>query len=181
MDAATGKELWRIPWPSEYKIIAATPVVDGHRVFISSGYTPGTCGVIDVGSDKAKLLWQNKNLKNHVASSVIWQGHIYGIHGQLGARNAQLKCLDLMTGQEKWRQAGFGTGALTLADGKLIVQGETGEVAIVEASPQGFKALARFRLFSEGRSWVEPVLSHGRLYCKTNQGELYCLDVRGKP
>ena len=179
VDAGSGAELWRVPWPTEYECAAATPIVDGNKLFISTGYGPGLSGVIQLDAGKPAILWQNKSLKNHFSSSVIWQGYVYGFSGQGGDANAQLKCLDLQTGAEKWKHTGFGAGSLILADGKLIVLGESGDLAVAPASPEGFTPIAQAHVVGS-RCWNEPVLSHGLLYCKNNQGDLVCLDLRGQ-
>ena len=63
-----------------------------------------------------------------------------------------------------------------LANGKLIIQGEKGDVVIAEPSPTGFKELARAKVLT-GKCWVVPVLANGRLYVRNNAGDLICLDL----
>jgi len=67
---------------------------------------------------------------------------------------------------------------LIVADGKLIVLGERGNLAIAPASPRGFAPTAR-ALVLDGQCWSIPVLSGGRLYVRNREGTLKCLDVRG--
>ncbi|MCX7827051.1 MAG: PQQ-like beta-propeller repeat protein, partial [Verrucomicrobiae bacterium] len=69
--------------------------------------------------------------------------------------------------------------SLMLADDKLIVLTETGELIICKAQPTRFESLARAKVL-DGRCWVVPVLANGRLYCRNNQGTLVCLDLSGK-
>jgi outer membrane protein assembly factor BamB len=178
IDPADGTELWRIAWPTLYECAAATPVVEGDKIFISSGYGPGQDGVIQLDGLHAAVLWRNASLKNHTATSVIWKGCIYGIDGQVNNANAALKCLDLQTGAEKWSYRGLGAGTLILAAGKLLVLGEKGDLAVAPAVPEGFTPTSQAHVI-DGHCWIEPVLSHGRLYVKSNQGDLVCLDLRG--
>ena len=52
---------------------------------------------------------------------------------------------------------------------------------IVEATPTGFKELAKAQVLNNKQNtWVEPVYSNGLLYCKNNSGQLVCLDLSGK-
>jgi len=88
-----------------------------------------------------------------------------------------LKCLDFKTGQRKWSKTGLGTGSLMLADGKLIILSDRGELVIAEATPSGFKQVSRAKILN-GRCWNMPVLSGGRIYCRSFEGVLVCLDVR---
>ena len=103
---------------------------------------------------------------------VLIGSHLYGIDGD--ARRFTLKCVELATGKEKWK--GENISALMAADGKLICQGETGELFIVAADPGGYKKLAQANIFREV-SWSTPVLANGRIYCRGSRGSLVCLDV----
>src|SRR5262249_47808321 len=55
-----------------------------------------------------------------------------------------------------------------------------GVVALVEASPSGYKEVGSFRVpKTAGPSWAHPVVSGGRLYLREGD-RLYCYDVRAK-
>jgi hypothetical protein len=68
-------------------------------------------------------------------------------------------------------------------DGTLIVcDGHTGEIAMVAASPDGYKELGRTTLMRDNgeqkdKFWTPPILSDGRLLVRT-RARLLCLDVR---
>ena len=53
------------------------------------------------------------------------------------------------------------------------------ELLVAEASPAGFKQLARAQVLG-GQTWVCPVLCEGRIYCRNNAGTLICLDLKGR-
>jgi len=127
----TGEILWRHTWKTSYDINSADPIVVGDMIFISSGYNKG-CALLKIDGDKVTEVYNNKNMRNQCNCSVLWKGHLYGFDGQVGGKG-KLTCLDVKTGQVKWAQGGLGTGSLMLADGKLIVLGEKGKLAIVEA------------------------------------------------
>jgi outer membrane protein assembly factor BamB len=103
---------------------------------------------------------------------------LYGVDGQVGG-GGQISCLDVKTGEVKWTQKGLGTGSLMLADGKLIVLGESGDLVIADASPDGYKELAKAKVLTD-TCWTMPVLSGGRIYCRNHKGDMVCLDVSGK-
>ena len=107
-------------------------------------------------------------MRNHFNSCVLWKGFLYGFD------ESKLTCLDFATGDVKWSQDDLGKGSLMLADGKLIVQSETGDLVVADASPVAFKESARAKVL-EKRCWVVPVLANGRLYCKNNIGDLVAL------
>lgn len=170
--ARDGKEVWRFPWKTQYDVNAADPILFDGKVFISSGYNHGG-GVFDVGSNPPKEIWNNKNMRNHMNSSVLWQGHVYGVDEN------QLRCLDFNTGQVKWTDKASGKGSLMLADGKLIVLSDKGELIVADASPSGFKPLSRKQVLG-GKCWTVPVLANGKIYCRNAAGDVVCLDVSGK-
>jgi outer membrane protein assembly factor BamB len=175
VDPRTGREAWRIRWITEFGVNAADPVVEGDRLFLSSGYRKGAA-LFRLGTGGPAAAWQNKAMCNQMNSCVLLGGHLYGVDGNTTDR-AKLKCLELATGQEKWSEAGVGSGSVAAADGKLIVLGDRGELMVAPASPEGFKPTARARVL-QAKCWTVPVLAHGRIYCRDARGEVVCLDVR---
>jgi len=167
-----GRPYWQYPWQTQYDVNAADPIFSGDTVFISSNYNRG-CVLLRVGGRRPSVVWQNRNMRNHFNSCVLVGGHLYG-----NDENT-LKCIDLATGAERWRLRGIGKGGLIAADGKLIVLTERGELLIVAATPDRCTELARAQVM-RGTCWTHPVLANGLLYCRSREGELVCLDVRGK-
>lgn len=167
-----GKELWRFPWKTDYDVNAADPVLAGSKVFISSGYNHGG-GVFDVSARPAKKIWENKNMRNHFNSCVLWQGHLYGVDEK------ELRCLVFDTGEVKWSEKSVGKGSLMMADGKLIVLSEKGELMVAEASAAAFKPISRAQVLG-GKCWSTPVLANGKIYCRNAAGDVVAVDVSGK-
>ncbi len=174
LNPTTGEVMWKFPWKTNYDINAADAVIFGDKIFISSGYGKG-CALLKVSGNDVTKVWQNKNMKNQINCSVLWEGHIYGFDGQVGGKG-KLTCLDLATGEKKWSQGGMGTGSLMLAEGKLIILGEKGRLVIAEASPEEYKELASAKILT-GKCWTTPVLANGRIYARNAAGQLVCVDV----
>jgi outer membrane protein assembly factor BamB len=172
-----GKELWRYPWKTEWDVNAADPIISGGKIFISSGYNHGGA-LIDVSSGKPKLVWENKNMRNHFNSCVLLGSFLYGFDGDAGKATTTLKCIELVSGTVKWAEK-TGIGGLMAADGKLLVLTEKGELMAVEATPAGFKPIARAQVLG-GKCWTTPVLANGQIFCRNAKGDLVCLDVSGK-
>jgi outer membrane protein assembly factor BamB len=179
---ADGAVCWRYPWETDHGVNAATPLHFRARVgdatddylFISSGYGKG-CAVIKVrpgltGSPEVATVYAGEQMCNHFASCVRHKDHLYGFHEGL------LACMDLRTGKVAWTQQGFAKGSLLVADGHLIVLGEKGQLALVEATPEGYREKASFDV-TRRRCWTVPVLAGGRLYVR-HQKEIVCLDLR---
>jgi outer membrane protein assembly factor BamB len=110
-------------------------------------------------------------------SGVVYGDHVYCVSEK---GSGQLMCFALKDGSLAWSNPDFARyGTLMIADGKLIVLDEEGELVIAAATPNGYQELARTKLF-ESRCWVMPVLANGRIYARSNQGEMVCLDVRSQ-
>ena len=120
--------------------------------------------------------WRHRDMRNQMNPSLLIDGHLYGIDGDEGKDGTGLKCLDLATGAARWTDAATGHGALTAADGKLIVLTESGELQIGSASPDGFAPTSKTPLFGP-KGWTVPVLSHGRIYCRNSKGDVVVVGV----
>ena len=68
-------------------------------------------------------------MKNKFNSSVLHNGYVYGLDEGI------LSCLDVNTGERKWKDGRYGYGQVLLAGGHLIVTSDNGEIALVKASP----------------------------------------------
>ncbi|HKO95529.1 MAG TPA: PQQ-binding-like beta-propeller repeat protein [Pyrinomonadaceae bacterium] len=155
-----GALLWSHPWDTSMGINASQPIVVGaNRFFISSGYGKGAALIEVSGSGKsfnARAIWENTSMKNKFNSSVVYQGHAYGLDEGI------LTCVDVNTGERKWKGGRYGYGQVVLASGHLIVMTETGELVLVRATPQQHTEVARFQAL-QGKSWNYPALAGGRL------------------
>lgn len=170
-----GRLLWRVPWKTDWDVNAATPIfVAPDKLYVSSGYDTGAAllkiSVVE-GRVGAEEVWQNRKMKNTFSSSVLHNGHIYGFD------KAVLKCIVAATGEEKWKESGFGHGSLILADGQLVVLTERGKLLLVEATPAAYREKGSSQILS-GKCWTAPTLANGRLYLR-NEEELLALDWTG--
>lgn len=155
--ASSGKQLWRVPWVTGCDVNAATPLVDGNRIIIASGYGHGCAGV-QVSGNSAKIVWQNKAIQAHFSSPALYQGKVYGI-GDPG----NLVCLDPQDGKVLWQQSGFEKGGLIVAYGYLLAfQGGDGALVLVKASPAKYEEMGRFTPLG-GQSWTAPIIARGKL------------------
>ncbi len=175
VNVRTGKEWWRINWPTQYGVNAADPIVAGDQVLISSGYNKGTA-LFPMTAGEPKPVWKNKVLRTQINSAVLIDGFVYGIDGDSGGR-AKLTCVDWKTGSVRWTEPSVGFGSLMAANGRLIVLSDEGELMIAPASPEKFAPSAKAKIL-DGKCWTVPVLANGRLYCRSAAGDLVCVDLR---
>lgn len=171
LDGKTGKEVGTFPWPTNYGVNATTPIVFENKVFLSTGYNQGGSLVEIQPTGEIKEIWHNRLMRNHINTCVLWNGYIYGFD------ESTLKCINAKTGEDVWKERDLGKGSLMLADGKLIVLSETGELIVANASEKGFTPIGRKKVLS-GKCWTIPVLSNAMIYCRNAAGDLICLDVQ---
>ena len=55
-----------------------------------------------------------------------------------------------------------------------------GELVLAEATPDAYKEIGRWAL-PKNVFWAFPALSDGRLYCRDNDGNVYCVQVGEGP
>jgi outer membrane protein assembly factor BamB len=172
-----GSLLWSYAWDTDMGINVSQPiVVDKNRFFISSGYGKGAALVelkANGNTFTPATIWQNTNMRNKFNSSVLHNGYIYGLDEGI------LVCLDVNTGERKWKEGRFGFGQVILASGHLIVtQGDTGEVALIKATPDKYTEVARFTAL-QGRTWNYPAIADGRLLLR-NSSEMAAYDISAR-
>ncbi len=172
LDPATGQHLWEYPWTNQYKINVAQPMLFGNHLFLSSGYDSG-CVLIDpttLQEGKPADVWPpNKNLKLKFNEAVQRENHVYGLDDGI------LACIDVKTGKRLWKGGRYRHGQVLLWGNKLIVQAESGDVAVVEASPKEFKEVTRLAALTD-RTWNLPIVNRGRLYAR-NASEAVCYEL----
>jgi outer membrane protein assembly factor BamB len=163
---------------AQASVSAASPVVAGDRVFLSTAYGTGAV-LLDLKSGKPVEVWAgNDTLSCHYNTPLLVKGHLYGIDGRQEGGQAALRCVEWGTGKVKWTKEGFGCAGLIHADGVLIACPENGDVVLIDPSPDGYKELARAAVLdSPVRSL--PALSGGRLFVRDGK-KLVALEVGKK-
>ena len=123
-----GTLLWEYPWvtSSGPPNISMPVVVGGDQLFFSAGYGHGGA-LIDIvetgGQLSARERWRTTRMKNRFSTSVLYEGHLYGLDESI------LACIDAETGELAWKGGRYGHGQLLLADGHLVVLTERGDGA----------------------------------------------------
>jgi outer membrane protein assembly factor BamB len=179
--AENGQLLWKAQRRGSTAVIA-TPIAWENYVYVTSSYGIG-CNLFKVtvaGSEfKAEEVYENKVMANHHGGVVSVGNHVYGYSG-----DKAWICQEFKTGKMVWEEKGkLGKGSLVYADGHLYLRSEGGKgtVALVEATPSGYKEKGRFDQpgRSDKNSWPHPVIADGKLYLR-DQDLLLCYDVKQK-
>jgi outer membrane protein assembly factor BamB len=166
-----GALLWNQSWATDMGINVSQPImVDKNHFFISSGYGKGASLVEVTGSGNslaARTVWENINMKNKFNSSVLHDGYVYGLDEGI------LTCLNVSTGERQWKGGRYGYGQVIVASGHLIVLSDTGDLALVKASPAAYAEVARFSAL-QGQTWNYPAIAGGLLFVRNaNQMAAY--------
>jgi outer membrane protein assembly factor BamB len=97
--------------------------------------------------------WTTNGMKPYFNDYVIHKGHVYGFDNNI------LACIDLADGKRKWKGGRYGNGQmLLLADQDLLlVTSEEGELALVSATTDQYREIAKIPLF-DAKTWNHPVI-----------------------
>jgi outer membrane protein assembly factor BamB len=171
--AADGRLLWKYERVSNGTASIPTPIVDGDYVFCSSGYGVGAALLHlqkdgdGVRADEVYFLPGNK-FQNHHGGMIRLGEHIFTGHGH---NNGLPMCLEMRTGKIVWggdkRGPGTGSAAVVYADGQLYFRYENGLMALIGATPEGYKLNGTFQIpRNSGPSWSHPVVVGKKLYLR---------------
>ena len=200
--AAPQNEPIFFPWRARNleSVNASMPVVDGNRILIGETYGPGGVlleltddeRLVEVWSDAAK--GRDKSLQTHWNTPVLHDGFAYASSGR-HTNNAELRCIELATGNVRWREPRLTRCSMTYVDGHLLCQAEDGLVRLLTATPEAYDEVATLDLENPelpvgplapiGRPgarrllnypcWAAPIVSHGLIYVR-GEGRVVCLD-----
>jgi outer membrane protein assembly factor BamB len=176
LEAQNGRELWRQFWETGWDTNNTDPLVWHERIFVSS-FTRG-CGLLSLQNGKPEILYTNNIMHSHLSPGVVLGDCLYAFNGE-AKQETDFRCLYLPVGEVKWVSKDPAFGSMILADGKLILLSEKGELLLAEASPAEFKPLARAKVLS-GVCWTPPALADGQLYIRNARGELRCLELEAR-
>jgi outer membrane protein assembly factor BamB len=176
-DPASGAALWEYPSPDQPPRSCQPMPVSDTQLLVQLGMEAPT-DLVDVTRSgdgfAATKRWTSRNLKPSFNDFVVHDGYVYGFDGGIFC------CVELKTGNRKWKKGRYGTGqVLLLADQPvLVVISDEGEAVLVAAKPEAFEELGRFQAVT-GKTWNHPAVVEHRLYVR-NAGEIACYELTPK-
>lgn len=178
VDAETGKFLWRYDATAKGSPAnIPTPIAHQGYVFSGSGRSGGGLVKLSVDGQQvtAEQVYFHGKLPTSIGGAVLIDGYLYGTNSQ------GLLCVEFETGDLKWQDRSVGPGAVCYADGSLYLHGEGGDVALVEATPDGYHERGRFTPPDQpnrgpSKAWAYPVVADGRLYLR-DLDQLWCYAI----
>ena len=177
VEAKTGKFLWRYDKIGGAPASIPTPVARDGLIYGAANRAGGGQIRLKVtqGAVEAEQVYYGPNLPTAIGGTVLVGDYLYGAA-------LTLMCVDFKTGDVKWTASSGGAGSLCYADGRLYVHAENGDVALVDASPDGYREEGRFAPPEPperglSKAWAYPVVANGRLYIR-DLGCLWCYDIK---
>lgn len=174
VNAQTGDRLWWYKTSGHFN--TSDPVVYGDKV-LTTNLEDGYCDVLQLAGGALTRVPIDPGIYCWFCSPLLQGDYVYGFDAI-----STLTCVDLRDGSTQWARddLGLSEGGLIGADGKLIVIGEKGDLAIAEATPtqydDGGRPIVKVVPGAEAEEWhTAPVLANGRIYCRSRHGSLVCL------
>ncbi len=191
-DLQTGRLLWEQGYSAGYDEHAAAPLYDepylrtmqafraGSRLYKLEAAPPAPDAAVP--GCQIKLVRDDPQMSNDIASSVLVDGFVYGfdlntIQTTRGRPSRGVfRCMDFKTGQVRWSSDRPGQASIVVADGKLLMLNDRGQVLLVRANSNHYEELASAEVFPGETCWTAPALDLGRLYLRSPT-QVTCLFV----
>ena len=170
----TGKVAYERRWRSRShaSVNAATPVVLGDIVFLSSSYGTGAIAMRLRNGDLEEL-WSGEDvIDNHYSSCVRSGSTLFGFHGRQ-EYGQSFRAADLTTGEVLWSSERMPAGSVTRIGNRLLLLLESGELLLAAASREKFEVLSRAQILGrETRAF--PAVANGLLFAR-DKDTLACM------
>lgn len=177
IDADSGKLAFKMRFgKTGPTAIGAMPVLVGDNVFINGAYNVGgkmlalSRGEKAFGEDgyQPKTLWSDQEtFASQYSTPVLHNGLLYGTSGREDYGNGSFRCFDPLTGEVKWKQPSVAVGHTLFVGDRLVFMDHKANLRLIEASPDGYKQLSKFRLYDSASKTI-PAIAGGRLYSRSD-------------
>ncbi len=167
VDSRTGKLLWEYPAPHRsHNQNMPTPVFHKGRILLGGENRGIKClePLLKDGKWSVSRLWHQRKVALDMSTAVINGDHLYGMsHFKMG----QIFCLDPRDGTIRWLSEGrIGQNVAFLSlEGHVAALRSNGELRIIAADPEGYRARASYRVAPD-QTWAPPVLLDSRILIK---------------
>ena len=185
VDAKTGEFLWRYKDVAKGPAQYFTPVARGEHVYGGAlGVGGGLVRLkVDGAGVAAEQVYFERGLPNGLGGAVLVGEYLYGTDIAPG----QFVAVEFATGKVKWKHESIGRVSTAYADGLLYLHGVDGDMALAEASPEGYREKSRFTPPNQPKhkqvgtypeqAYAHPVIANGRLYIR-DLGTLWAYDIK---
>lgn len=168
-----GKMLWEHKWPGGHPHISLPIQLGEERLLVSSGYGTG-CELLKFTKDasgglKPERVWKSIALKSKFGPLLVRGDYVYGLDDGI------FTCVDLKTGERKWKDGRYGHGQGLLVNDLILFTTESGDVVLIRPSSEKLDEAARLKVFSD-KTWNPPALAGPYLLVR-NEREAACFEL----
>lgn len=203
-DLENGQRVWRYALSSGYDEHSSWPVYKEPYLWISSPFQAGSelLELTDDEVNPIKSIRRSKLLSNDIFSSVWDRGALFGFdlhEAQAKTHRTSrgiFRCIDFQSGAVLWSvgngrlqrdtrgvsdnsdgktiAGNIGHATVLVADEKLILMNDLGELILARADRDRYEELGRTSVLSGEICWTQPILSRKRLFLR-NQSRAACI------
>jgi hypothetical protein len=182
----TGDVFLDFPWRSRKleSVNASMPVVSGDHVLVSECYEIGSA-LLKWSTSDHEVVWTDKgkrdfSMKAHWNTPIVVDGMMYGCSGR-NSGDAELRCVELLTGKVRWKERSFARASLTYVDGHFVLLDEQGQLVLFEPNPDEYRQVTAVKVGDNGIEfqspcWAAPIVSHGLMYVRGKK-QLVCFEL----
>ena len=107
-------------------------------------------------------MWKSKAMQNHFATSVLYNGYLYGFSED------RLRCVHFQTGAIKWDKVALGRGSFSHGRRASDHPQRARRTGSRQGHTDGIRQVSRCRTFDEETlTWTVPVVSGGWLFLRS--------------
>jgi len=177
-DPADGRVVWSFRTTARDYSNSLTPVFVGHRILVSNTGDPlAKLLDWDLGATpNVRPAWSNQQFALLFNNAILRDGSLFAFNEKRRG-HVEFTCVDAATGENRWVSDAVPIGTFIQADDHWLFLTRDGEVVLAPASARELKAIGRFKAL-EGKCYATPTLANGRLFVRSNAGELAAFDLK---
>jgi outer membrane protein assembly factor BamB len=177
-DAVTGQQLWLHSRPgssSNDANASLATIVPNDQILLTKGYGMGgelvQISHKEDGSFQVSSLWKSQRvLKTKLTNAIVSGDFVYAVSNEL------LECVDLQSGERRWRAPSrFGHGQILVVNDKILAHTEHGELVMCALTPDQYRELGRIRTI-DGVCWNTIGIFGNKILVRSEQ-EMACYEL----
>jgi len=195
LEAATGKEVWSIPFTPNYGMSIMAPVIEGDFIFVGAIIKKSMLVKMAPDGSSAEVEWTGtpkQALSPKNGTPLVWNGHLYGCDADGEMRFASLESgerlwssMEPLNGKAPNSGTFFMVRLTEAADGapNHVIANELGQLILAHLSPDGYREVSRAQVLEPttpgmGRPvvWSHPAFARQCVFLR-NDRELVCVSL----
>ncbi len=129
----------------------------------------GESAMYRLAGDGLEEVWRSRAFRGSLAIPVLVDGHLYGFTGRF------MTCADPDTGDILWRSRPPQAHAIAVVEGKLAALATSGDLVLIEPTPDGYQEITRGKIFESG-DYAAATFADGRFLLR-NLGRMAAVTI----